>query len=289
MAALTLQFPLLCLITDPERPNLLTEVEQALTAGVGMLQLRGHQLTAARLYELAQALRPLCRHYGAAFLVNDRLDVGLASDADGFQLGRHSLPLREARALAGENALLGASVHTLAEAQAAVASGADFLVVGTIFPSSSHPGMAGSGTALIATIKRMLPTCPLLAIGGITSANAGAVMAVGADGIAVISAIFAAPDITQAVQDLRMAMKQEYEYMKNEREQTTAAISILANGQLHTVEAGSTVADLLRELAIAPARVVVQLDGVIVARTDFAQTALQEGSQLEIVTLVGGG
>jgi sulfur carrier protein len=77
--------------------------------------------------------------------------------------------------------------------------------------------------------------------------------------------------------------------MKDKREQTTATISILANGQPRTVEAGSTVEDLLQTLAIAPARVVVQLDGVIVARTDFAQTALQEGSQLEIVTLVGGG
>jgi thiamine-phosphate pyrophosphorylase len=206
MSTLTLKFPLLCLITDPERPDLHTVVEQALAAGVGMLQLRGHHLTAAWLYEQAQMLGPLCRQHGAAFLVNDRLDVGLACGADGFQLGQHGLPLREARRLVGENALLGASVHTLIEAQAAAASGADFLVAGTIFPSSSHPGSTGSGTSLLSTIKRALPTCPLLAIGGITSANAAEVMAAGADGIAVISAIFAATDITQAVQDLCMAM-----------------------------------------------------------------------------------
>ncbi|GHO98174.1 thiamine-phosphate synthase [Reticulibacter mediterranei] len=207
MGTLTLKFPLLCLITDPERHNLHTEVEQALAAGVGMLQLRGHRLTAARLYKLARTLGPLCRQHNAAFLVNDRLDVGLASGADGFQLGQHGLPLQVARTLIGENTLLGASVHTLVEAQAAVANGADFLIAGTVFPSSSHPGTAGSGTDLLSTIKQALPTYPLLAIGGITSANAAEVVAAGADGIAVISAIFAATNITQAVQDLRMAMK----------------------------------------------------------------------------------
>lgn len=77
--------------------------------------------------------------------------------------------------------------------------------------------------------------------------------------------------------------------MKNKPENTAASISIIANGQPRTVEAGSTVADLLRDLAIAPARVVVQLDGVIVARTDFALANLHEGCRLEIVTLVGGG
>lgn len=77
--------------------------------------------------------------------------------------------------------------------------------------------------------------------------------------------------------------------MKDERRHAAAPINIIANGQPRAVEAGSTVADLLRDLAIAPARVVVQLDGVIIARTDFALAALQEGSQLEIVTLVGGG
>jgi thiamine biosynthesis protein ThiS len=77
--------------------------------------------------------------------------------------------------------------------------------------------------------------------------------------------------------------------MKDKREYTATPINIIANGQPRTVEAGSTVADLLWDLAIAPARVVVQLDGAIIARTDFAQAALQEGSRIEIVTLVGGG
>jgi thiamine biosynthesis protein ThiS len=206
MSKFELKFPLLCLITDPERPNLQASVEQALSAGVTMVQLRGHHLTTAQLYELAQVLRSRCQDHKAAFLVNDRLDIGLASGADGFQLGVHSFPLAVARETVGESYLLGASVHTVGEAQAAVANGADFLLVGTIFTPHSHPGVAGCGPGLLSAIKQELPACPLLAVGGITSANARQVMAAGADGIAVISAIFDAANIPQTVHELRSVL-----------------------------------------------------------------------------------
>lgn len=206
MSKFELKFPQLCLIIDPERPDLRASVESALSAGVTMVQLRGHHLPAAQLFALAQMLRPLCQSYNAAFLVNDRLDVGLACGADGFQLGTLSLPLAVAREVAGDGYLLGASVHTLAEAQTAVANGADFLLVGTIFASHSHPGEAGRGPALLTAMKRLVPACPLLAVGGITDANARQVMDAGADGIAVISAIFGATDIPQAVCELRRVL-----------------------------------------------------------------------------------
>lgn len=195
--------PQLCLVTDPQRPDLIQKVERALAAGVTMLQLRGHTLSSARLYDLAIALSELCRRYQALFIVNDRLDIGLAASADGFQLSARSMPLVAARQLVGERFLLGASVHSLAEAHAAVAAGAEFLLVGTIFASSSHPGVPGSGFPLIQSVKRANLTVPLLAIGGITGANARQVMEAGADGIAVISAIFDAVKIEQAVQELR--------------------------------------------------------------------------------------
>ncbi|HLI70140.1 MAG TPA: thiamine phosphate synthase [Ktedonobacteraceae bacterium] len=203
MDKFALRFPLLCLIVEPTWPNLREVVESALAAGVDMLQLRGHQFPASRLYELACLLRRVCRDHGAAFLVNDRLDIGLASGADGFQLGTRSFPLAVARELVGEYALLGASVHTLAEARAAVAGGADFLLAGTIFASSSHPGATACGPGLLSALKREFPACPLLAIGGINCANAHLVMDAGADGIAVISAIFGAKDVSQAVHELR--------------------------------------------------------------------------------------
>jgi thiamine-phosphate pyrophosphorylase len=206
MSGLHLTRPHLCLVTDPEKPDLIQKVERALAAGVTMLQLRGHTLSSARLYALALALRPLCQRYHALFIVNDRVDVGLATDADGFQLGGHSLPLTTARQLVGEHFLLGVSVHSPEEARIATVGGADFLLVGTIFPSPSHPGEAGSGPQLVSALKDMGLTLPLLAIGGITSANAQQVIQAGADGIAVLSAILDAADIEQAVRELRAAI-----------------------------------------------------------------------------------
>src|SRR6266849_5869619 len=161
-----LRRPQLCLITDPTVPSLPEIVEAALAVGVTMLQLRGHQLSAAQLYTLALQLRPRCRYYGAAFIVNDRLDVGLAVEADGFQLGKRSLPLHVARQVVGTRYLLGASVPSLEEAQAAVADGADFLLAGTIFASPSHPGEPTSGPGLLRAIKQAFPSCFVLAVGG---------------------------------------------------------------------------------------------------------------------------
>ena len=207
MSKLSLTYPVLCLITDPEVPDLVTRVEAALSAGVNMLQLRGHSLPAAELYKLALILRPLCQRYRATFIVNDRIDVGLVTGADGFQLGARSLPLAAARQLIGENYLLGAAVHSCEEALTAEASGADFLLAGTIFASRTHTDEPPVGTDLLYAIKRILPTFPLLAIGGITQTNARQVMQAGADGIAVISAILDATNVKQSVSELRRAIQ----------------------------------------------------------------------------------
>jgi thiamine-phosphate pyrophosphorylase len=168
-----------------------------------MLQLRGHQLSGAELYALAQQLRPFCQQHGAAFIVNDRLDVGLAVEADGFQLGKRSLSPQVARQVVGTRYLLGASVHCLEEAQVAINSGADFLLAGTIFASPSHPGGLASGLGLLHAIKQTWPTCFVLAVGGITTETVKLAMEAGADGVAVISAIVGAEDVRKAVEELR--------------------------------------------------------------------------------------
>jgi thiamine-phosphate diphosphorylase len=206
MSKFQLKCPLLCLVADPGVTGLVQAAEAALAAGITMLHLRGHTFSSAHLYTLATALRPLCERYQAAFIVNDRVDVGLAAGAHGFQLGVRSLPLPVVRRLVGEGYLLGASVHSREEAQTAVASGADFLLAGTIFASHSHPGGPTSGPGLLRAIKQIGLNCPLLAIGGITSANAGQVMEHGADGIAVISAILEAESIECAVRELRISI-----------------------------------------------------------------------------------
>jgi thiamine-phosphate pyrophosphorylase len=206
VSKLTLTYPLLCLITDPEVPDLVTRVEAALAAGVNMLQLRGHTLPAAELYRLALALRPLCQRYQAIFIVNDRIDVGLVTKADGFQLGTRSLPLAAARRLVGEDYLLGVSVHSYEEALQAEADGADFLLAGTIFASHTHPDEPPNGTDLLYAIKQALPTTPLVAVGGITQRNARQARQAGADGIAVITAILGSANVKQAARELRMAI-----------------------------------------------------------------------------------
>jgi len=206
-----LRYPILCLVTDPTIPDLVTKVKAALAAGVNMLQLRGHRLSASELYQLALGIRRLCRDYRVAFIVNDRIDVGLAVAADGFQLGKQSLPLTVARQLLGDGYLLGASVHSVAQAQAAAGDGADFLLAGTIFVSSSHPNEPASGTVLLQHIKQALPHCPLVAIGGITHANVLPTMLAGADGVATISAILHTQNIERVVQALlsRMTGREE--------------------------------------------------------------------------------
>ncbi len=198
--------PQLCLVTDPTVPDLIHKVELAIDAGITMLQIRGPQLSTHRLYNLAQALGPRCQRYGVTFIVNDRIDVGLVIQADGFQLGRRSLPVARARDLVGPQYLLGVSVHTASEASTALAQGADFLLAGTIFASRSHPGEQACGLQLLQILKEAHPDVPMLAIGGITSENASEVMAAGADGIAVISAILNTQQVTRAVKALRYAI-----------------------------------------------------------------------------------
>lgn len=202
------QVPQLCLVTDPTVPDLLARIKQALEAGITMLQLRCHSQPASHVYELAQALWPLCRQHGTLFIVNDRIDVALATGADGVQLGSRSLPPVAARMLIGPQRLLGVSVHSLEQARTAIEQSADLLIVGTIFASHSHPDRPAAGTELLRQIKQCAPSLPILGIGGIDATNAGQVMEAGADGIAVISAILLAEDIAHSVQELRRSIFQ---------------------------------------------------------------------------------
>ncbi len=201
-----LQKPQLCLVTDPTVPGLARMVEAALDAGITMLQVRGPQLSAHQLYDLALDLCPLCQHYGVICIINDRIDVGLAVQADGFQLGQNSLPIATVRDFVGPDYLLGASVHNLDEAHNALQQGADFLLAGTIFDSRSHPGEPTSGLTFLSAIKQAHAHSLLIAIGGISADNAREVMAAGADGIAVISAILNTQHVGRAVSALRHAI-----------------------------------------------------------------------------------
>jgi len=176
------------------RPDLAL-VASGLVAAVGdsiALHARGRQLSGREHFELAQRLP------GRRF-VNDRLDVALAVGAFGVQLGSGSLAVSEARRL-GPQWWIGRSVHDLAEAEAALAQGADYLVVGPVFPTASHPERAPLGVPAFARIAGL--GRPALAIGGVTPARAAELRAAGAYGVAAIRALWDADQPGDAARQL---------------------------------------------------------------------------------------
>jgi thiamine-phosphate pyrophosphorylase len=182
-------------------------VEAALQGGARAFQLREKDLPPRELYPLALEMRQLTQTYGARLLINDRVDVALAVNADGVHLTTTSLPASIARRVLGPAPLIGVSTHTLAEAQAAAEEGADFLVFGPVFftPSKAPYGQPVGLDALRAV--RAAVKLPMLAIGGVKKANIDQVVAAGADGIAVISAIIGADDPTAASQELLATLR----------------------------------------------------------------------------------
>jgi thiamine-phosphate pyrophosphorylase len=208
-----LTVPCLALVTDRSLCQTLSleeAVAQAIEGGVNLVQLRekdpdGRSLPAAELLALAEKLRAITRGR-ALFLVNDRLDVALACAADGVHLPERGLPVAAARRLAGGAfVIIGRSVHSVAEAVRAQEEGADYVQVGTIFASRSHPGQPVAGLGLLEAVAREV-TIPILAVGGITAANVGEVMGAGASGAAVISAVLGAPSPREAARALAQAM-----------------------------------------------------------------------------------
>lgn len=158
------------------------------------LHLRGPRTAPARLLELAQSLAPVAAGSGARLLVNDRVDVALATDVHGVQLGQRSLPVMAVRALRSDW-IVGASVHDTAEADRA--EGADFLVVGTVWATASHPGLEGQGLPLIRELSARVEV-PVIAIGGITADRAREAKAAGAAGVAVLRGVWGATDPVRA-------------------------------------------------------------------------------------------
>ena len=193
--------PRLHLVTDDA--TLLTadfaeRAEQLLIRGSGRvaLHLRGPGLSGRSLFELAARLVPIARASGALLLLNDRLDVALATGAAGVQLGARSVSPADARQLLDDR-IIGASVHSRAEAERAIAGGADFLLVGTLFPTPSHPGRPGAGLGIL---RELYPLgIPMIGIGGVTPARVAEIIAVGAYGVAVLRGVWNAEEPLRAM------------------------------------------------------------------------------------------
>jgi thiamine-phosphate pyrophosphorylase len=165
----------------------------ALDGGAEMIQLREKTWPSGTLFPVAQRLRARCRAAGVPFIVNDRVDLALAVDADGVHLGQDDLPPTAARALLKPGMILGLSTHSVEQARTAQAAGADYVAVGSMFPTATKPEFQLVGPALARQVRPVVHV-PLIGIGGITPDNVGDVIAAGVDGVAVISAVCAAPD-----------------------------------------------------------------------------------------------
>jgi thiamine-phosphate pyrophosphorylase len=182
--------------------------EAAITGGADVLQLRDKEASSGQLYREALLLRKLTRDAKVPFIVNDRLDIALAVDADGLHVGQTDLPASVARRILGPGKILGVSVETVEEAIRAEKDGADYLGVGPVFeargtkPDTCEP----LGVDCIARI-RLHCRLPIVAIGGINAENARKVREAGADGAAVISAIVSADDISQATRKLKRILE----------------------------------------------------------------------------------
>lgn len=206
--------PRLHLITDDRRllaPGFADAAEALLGAGGPSvaLHLRGRDISARKLLGLALRLAGAAAESGARLLVNDRLDVALAAGAHGAQVGARGMPVADARALLGADRLLGASVHSLAEGEVAAGEGADFLIAGTLFPTASHPGRPGSGTAWLRELSAL--GVPVVGIGGITPERVGQARNAGAHGVAVLRGVWEAPRPAEALDEYLAALNQNRE------------------------------------------------------------------------------
>ena len=175
---------------DRDLPGLL---EAVLAGGGRLVQLREKTMSLADLLPVAQHLARRCRESGALLIVNDRADLALAAGANGLHVGQEDLPARAARALLRPGMILGVSTHDPEQARRAVADGADYVAVGSIFPTTTKAGFQLVGPELIRRVRPEVPV-PLVAIGGITADNASIALEAGADTVAVVSALCAAPD-----------------------------------------------------------------------------------------------
>lgn len=196
----------LYVVTDEGLSKGLTHLqitERAVRGGANVIQLRDKSLGGRKLLETALTIKEVTKKSGALFIVNDRLDVALASGADGVHLGQDDLPLKDALLLVPNGFIIGITVHDVAEALEAQKGGASYLGLSPIFQTGSkNDAGVACGIQRIKDVKKTV-SIPVVAIGGINATNAREVLEAGADGIAVISAVVGQPDVEKAARGMK--------------------------------------------------------------------------------------
>lgn len=185
--------------------SLAAAVAEAIVGGATMVQLREKGASTVDLARLARAVAPVCRVANVPLVVDDDIEAVKMSGVDGVHVGQSDATCAEARAILGPDAIVGVSVRTTEEARAAEAAGASYLGVGAVFGTDTKADADAVPLEALADICRAV-AIPVVAIGGITAARVPGLAGTGIDGVAVVSALFSAPDIEQAAEELRRAV-----------------------------------------------------------------------------------
>jgi thiamine-phosphate pyrophosphorylase len=188
-------------ITDEElsAAGVMNDVREAVAAGAEIVQYRNKTADTRRLYEEARLIRDICAGTRSKLIINDRIDIALAVGADGAHIGNEDLPYAESRRLLGRDAIIGVTVHTVAEAVEAEGAGADYLGVSPVFATGTKSDAgAPCGVEMLAAIRRACRV-PVVAIGGIDLSNADECIAAGADMLCAISAVVTRPDVAAEI------------------------------------------------------------------------------------------
>lgn len=193
--------------TGLSEEEFLRRTEEALQGGVTLLQLREKNRTTREYLSLAEKVHELTRRYGVPLLIDDRLDVAMAMDAEGVHLGQSDLPIHMARRILGPDKIVGATAKTVPQATEAYEQGADYLGVGAIYPTTTKVKTVLTSTDTLRDICKAVPI-PVNAIGGLNKTNIDVLCGIPIAGICVVSAIMKADDPRQAAVDLRDRAKE---------------------------------------------------------------------------------
>lgn len=195
-------------VTDfrTEEAGLDQKIEAAYRGGADIVQLRAQGLTDGELYRIGLRLGKIANRFQRLFFVNDRPDLALAVEADGVHLGQDDLPMAAIRKiLKGRNCFVGRSTHSLSQALQAVREGVDYIGVGPVFKTPTKPHYPPVGLELVQAVSRRV-RIPFVCIGGIDPSNVRQVMEAGASRVAVVRAVFGAPDVCRAAKSLRKVL-----------------------------------------------------------------------------------
>ena len=182
--------------------NLYEQVESALKGGVTCVQLREKELDEEEFLKEAMELSALCRKYGVPFFVNDNVEIAIKCHADGIHVGQEDMEAVKVRQRVGDDMMIGVSVHSVEEALEAVRNGADYLGVGAMFSTATKTDVDVLPKETLSNICAAVDI-PVVAIGGINKSNIAQLSRTGVDGVALVSAIFAAEDIESECRQLR--------------------------------------------------------------------------------------